>query len=141
MKISGSIVKVVANGYERTVTMNVDGNDLVFSNIDYNNYIDGCLELPISEINKDLIVHLKIIMGTIDNSSYDTSEGFVQPTAQSPHTNITGILKKVCNDVLTISIQKHGYIDVDFEDNVNLNIEEIISIKGELTSQDNFWSL
>jgi hypothetical protein len=137
MNISGIVLKVVADGYERLATLKTDKRELTFTYLDYDNFVDGCNIINDGVAQAIVKAELKLVMATIDCATPFQQSAIEQPIEGSPHTLISGVIRELEGDELIVAIDGFGSLEVELESEVTLSVGHEVSFKGELNSENN----
>lgn len=137
MIVAGSIYKVMANGYERLVTLKVNHEIVViFTFMDCNRYVDEECELTHLFGNEIISVKLKLIMGSVVEGKCAFRYKFDQPIKNSPHTIVNGKITSVDKDSMLLAVELYGELEVGLEEEFDFMLGSFTTIKGELISDE-----
>jgi hypothetical protein len=138
MKINGIVTRVVANGYDRLLTIETNGQSVWCSYFESSEYLEPgerskflksgmsvCFRVTLKLVLKSKLVSDKIC------------QGMAQNIPDSPHLAAIGrIDERLELDAYSLSVNAADSIEVQFEQNVEFDLGDYISVEGELVAED-----
>lgn len=140
MKIQGIIKNVEVDGYERVLTLQTSDRTLWCSHVQPNEYLEPGQVSKYLQVNLQICFYITLnLVGKYEVLEHNIECGITQDILGSPHAIVIGkVMEKLSADAYSFAIGGGIQLDVEFEKNLELNIGDLIRVKGELAAEDEF---
>lgn len=138
MNIYGIVAGIKASGYDRILTIQLNGRTVWCSYFKPSEYVESGRSSEL--LGSGTSVRLKIFLTMVLKSEVIGDKGdrsMTQNIPNSPHVVAFGRVEdKLASDAYLVSVGEVDPIEVQFEQDVKLNVGAYIRIEGELTAVD-----
>lgn len=137
MKIDGVIESIHAHGYDRLLGVRTEDGMVFCSYLQLDEYLDADRASTHLSVGAPICLSAKLLF-VLRHSAVDASipASLRQAQAGTPSTTVVGdVLCRLDSDSYTLSAGKGRRIDVEFEDDVDLDVGSRIQVNGELRGE------